>query len=396
MNVLALLEAAMEARGSAVAVLDCADAADATVLYANGCFAAITGLSAGDRLDALRRCLQDEPQWTALSQALADRAPLQIDLRLVHHNEELWFGVGLSFREEVPGVVHGIIVGRDITRERRVASQENGTRRMLAAVFMRITAPVTIVQADGRILMSNPAFQRLIGYSAEELVGLDPRSITAVECNEAVEAARTRQLQDGTAFDLPIVVLSRDGSRLPVRLSSALLADGDQRLRVVTLLPHMPVPTPIPPADLTDAVSRAMLVGPLASSVCPGIGPAVGQIEVVSLAAFHAALGPQWPNLALRAMLRAEQIIKRRLTGADVTSRSGAHDFVIWFESRRRHTQRPGPGHDGARDPSGIRHRIRRCRGGACGHHDRAADPVRPRSAERSLPDAGAACHRGR
>jgi CheY-like chemotaxis protein len=61
--------------------------------------------------------------------------------------------------------------------------------------------------------------------------------------------------------------------------------------------------------------------------------PSDGQVQVVSLAAFKAALGDKWERLATRAMMMAERILKRRLMSADVISRNGEYSFAIWFNS---------------------------------------------------------------
>jgi CheY-like chemotaxis protein len=57
-----------------------------------------------------------------------------------------------------------------------------------------------------------------------------------------------------------------------------------------------------------------------------------GQVLAVSIAAFKAALGPEWPRVAHRAMAKAEHIVKRHLVAGDILSRSGDHGFVVWFK----------------------------------------------------------------
>jgi GGDEF domain-containing protein len=59
-------------------------------------------------------------------------------------------------------------------------------------------------------------------------------------------------------------------------------------------------------------------------------------VLAVSIAAFKAALGPEWPRVAHRAMAKAEQIVKRRLVAGDILSRSGDHGFVVWFAGTDR------------------------------------------------------------
>jgi hypothetical protein len=60
---------------------------------------------------------------------------------------------------------------------------------------------------------------------------------------------------------------------------------------------------------------------------------AVGQVLAVSLQAIKTASGTAWARIGPRAMMLAEQIIRRRLGGADVFSRSDDDGFVIWFGS---------------------------------------------------------------
>jgi CheY-like chemotaxis protein len=57
------------------------------------------------------------------------------------------------------------------------------------------------------------------------------------------------------------------------------------------------------------------------------------QIQSVSLAAFKLTLGSAWERISYRAMMRAEQIIRRRLGPKDLVSRISDHGFAIWFDN---------------------------------------------------------------
>ena len=322
MNILTLLEGALENRGNAVLMIGRPEAAEnAIIVYANTTFSMMMGQATGGlvgaRLGVLEALAEDPAQWSDLMQALRRRTPHRGEMKLRIGTRTVWFGSGLTFRTDPhDGVCHGIMVGRDITEARQLATQESEMRHLLAAVFLRIAAPVTIVQANGAILMANPAFQRLLGYRADEILKLNVRELTADDFTEATKRARTKQLVDGCSYEMTIVTLSRKGERIWVKLTSVLLRDGDARLRVVTLLPLSDPSTSLPE---TEVASKPV--------------PSVGEVQAVSLAAFKTAFGADWPQLAVRAMLKAEQILKRRLHSADVVSRSGDHDFVVWFES---------------------------------------------------------------
>ncbi len=51
----------------------------------------------------------------------------------------------------------------------------------------------------------------------------------------------------------------------------------------------------------------------------------------VSLAALKMAYGKKWPLIADRAMLTAEQILKRYLGVSDALWRRNDHSYLIWF-----------------------------------------------------------------
>ncbi|MFQ5580792.1 MAG: PAS domain S-box protein, partial [Nitrospiria bacterium] len=63
----------------------------------------------------------------------------------------------------------GII--RDITKQKK-ADRE---RQLAATVFNASTEAITITDADKKILSVNPAFSRITGYSAEEVIGKTPQ-----------------------------------------------------------------------------------------------------------------------------------------------------------------------------------------------------------------------------
>ena len=323
---LRLILDALEERGDAMMVVAHPAAGEAaTIRTVNGPFARIVGHAAdalaGTPVGGLRRMVAAE-HWEALMTALRTQAPLDLDMRLVVGGHEIWLGFGLTFQMDADNVALALMLGRDITETRRRSAREAQSQRLLVSIFARISTPVLLVQGDGTIAMSNPAYHRMIGYSAEELVGRNVADLTLRESFEAALRARAAVPPDGT-YELGIVMLAKSGARVAVQLTSTLLDDAQDRgLRVTTLIPY------IAPPAMSGAGSDAAPAGPDARPR----PRSVGQVQAISLAALRDAVGEDWPRVASRALLLAEQIIRHRLDPADVMVRSDDDGFVIWFD----------------------------------------------------------------
>lgn len=324
---LLILDALAE-RGNAVVVIEKPWNGEQALIHStNVPFSRMIGQPAG-RLDggpvgSLQNFVKSADDWSAFIMALRDRKPLDLDMRLQAGGREAWLGFGLTFKTDLPDIDYGIMLGRDVTAARKRSSQETASQRLLAAMFTRISVPVMLVQGDGLIVMSNPAYHRTIGYSADELVGRNVREFTPPEYYQAAQAARTEYLLSG-AYELDMETITKSGKRLWVRMRSEVLPEAqDQRLRVITLIPR--------------TVSKTLSIEPLDAGIVehePAIPPprSVGQLQTISLAAIKAAAAKDWPRVASRAMSLAEEIIKPRIGKADILSRAGDESFIIWFD----------------------------------------------------------------
>jgi PAS domain S-box-containing protein len=317
MDLSTLLEDALADRGNAVMLLARPhDGENAVIQAGNGPFAQILGWPpgrvAGLRLVELRPLVERAEDWTTLIAAVRSLSALTMDLRLRVNGKEVWIGFNLAFKHDAEGGGYGILIGRDITEVRERNIRESESQRLLASVFLRIGAAVAIIDGDGAILMANPACQHLLGYGPGEMTGKHVDDMIAPESAAAVRAARARLLRGSGDYMLHMVVLASGGTRVPVTLHSTLLRDArDRQLRVATLIP--------------DSVPHDPL---------PGKTPEEpGQVREVSLAALKMAYGKEWPLIADRAMLMAEQILKRHLGVTDVLRRRNDHSYLIWFDA---------------------------------------------------------------
>ena len=201
----------------------------------------------------------------------------------------------------------------DLTAARREVVRRTDSQRLLASVFMRINSPVVVVRADGFILLSNRAFQTLMGYDSKSIAGLNISVLLPPDYTGAAHAARSQQMLDGGCYSMPIEIVPKDGTRVRVMMNSSLLRESDtKQLRVITLT--------------ADASPDSLGV----------VDGSVNQVEVLSLGSIREAVGQDWVHISDRGLTLAEQEVKRILGAGDILKRGKGDTFVIWFADGNR------------------------------------------------------------
>ncbi len=103
-------------------------------------------------------------------------------------------------------------------------AQLERTRRGLERAVDTMQLGVTITDAKGRIVYSNPADAGMHGYTVDELIGEDARIFAPRKSWRPLEA---NQLEGLTSWSREGVNVRRDGSRFPVRLLSDVVMGPD-------------------------------------------------------------------------------------------------------------------------------------------------------------------------
>ncbi len=79
----------------------------------------------------------------------------------------------------VPTHVQGAVY--DITEQKRVEQELRESEERFRSIFEGSGVGILLVDPEGRIARSNPAFQRMLGYTKDELAGMNIRKITYPE-----------------------------------------------------------------------------------------------------------------------------------------------------------------------------------------------------------------------
>jgi PAS domain S-box-containing protein len=150
--------------------------------------------------------------------------PQNLDIRVRRKNGSLAvlnFNFNSVLREE--GVV--LCTFRDVTQERAVESELHKTKDFLQRIIDSSVDAIVSADLKGRILLANPAAERIYGIPVPQLVNRDVSTLYPE--GVARDVMRLIRSGGGRVEGLRTEVLDQDGGRVPVSLSAALLYDGD-------------------------------------------------------------------------------------------------------------------------------------------------------------------------
>jgi PAS domain S-box-containing protein len=174
------------------------------------------------RVRALERMAQIEYMAVGEGMPVADYQVRSIDGRLLNVQSTM-------VRVDTASGPANLSIFFDITARQAAESALRRSEAMLSHLFATSPDCITVTEmASGRYAMVNPAFCRLTGFDAAEVVGRTAAELGLWQDQHQFDRLLTRLDRDGTVADLPAVAVARSGE-----LVSMLLAAGrfvmDQR-----------------------------------------------------------------------------------------------------------------------------------------------------------------------
>jgi PAS domain S-box-containing protein len=119
---------------------------------------------------------------------------------------------------------HKISIIEDITARKQAEQQLQATAERLGAILDRAPVGIDLADHEGRFLEVNPAFQRITGYSAEELKGMTYYDLTHPE-----DCAHNRELltafKEGKSpyYEMEKRYIRKDGKIIWIRVTASRL-----------------------------------------------------------------------------------------------------------------------------------------------------------------------------
>ena len=238
--------------------------------------------------------------------------------------------------------VHGpvlILVKTDITLEHlaRVASREAELR--FRQVFEQSPIGLCLVDSDGTFAHVNAAFEKITGYTAEELYEMNFRDITFEEDLDLdLKLSSAMFAGDTDGFEMEKRYVRKDGQTVWIYLTSRMLKnqDGvtDQALSMVEditerhelsrQLQHLADHDP-----LTGLYNRRRFEDELCAAIEEGRGGRGLAILNIDLDNFKFINDTYGHSVGDRLIIRTADLLKRRLRSTDTLARQGGDEFVI-------------------------------------------------------------------
>jgi PAS domain S-box-containing protein len=135
---------------------------------------------------------------------------------------------GRPIRDKQGRVHGGVAVFRDISKRKQAEEEYRKAQERLNGIYSCSLDAMAYVGLDGTLLEVNEAFLTLTGYSREELLGgLTYQEITPPEYAAAEAACVDDLLRTGNAHEFEKEYVRKDGSRVPILITSFLVAGKD-------------------------------------------------------------------------------------------------------------------------------------------------------------------------
>lgn len=119
------------------------------------------------------------------------------------------------------------VVMRDITERRRAESELRHLKVFHEDIVQNMFEGIVVQDVEGNFTFVNPAAANMLGYTSEELLGLQWTIAVPTDWHAVIQAADERRIR-GESDQYEIEALNKEGNRLPILISgSPRFEDGD-------------------------------------------------------------------------------------------------------------------------------------------------------------------------
>jgi len=120
-------------------------------------------------------------------------------------------------------------IGVDVTEQKRTTEAREESERRLREVFENLPIGIYHTSPDGRVLMANPAFMRMLGYDSFDDLARQNLEEVSADSRYPRSAFRQRLEQEGRVSGFESVWTRRDGSSLTTLENARIVRDGHGR-----------------------------------------------------------------------------------------------------------------------------------------------------------------------
>lgn len=206
------------------------------VLYANPRISALTGRSVGELIDCTLEDLVEDEERGALSRLRGEFArgayPRGLDLRFRGAGDEpLVLSVSASSTVRIERGV--LLTLRDVTASRATEAELRRTKEFLEGLIAQSVDAIIASDMRGRLLLFNPAAERILGYQASEVLGfpLIEKMYPPGVARDIMRRLRSEEHGGvGRLEQTRATIVAKDGTEVPISMTGGLiLEDGEPR-----------------------------------------------------------------------------------------------------------------------------------------------------------------------
>ncbi|MEP7134992.1 MAG: PAS domain S-box protein [Chloroflexota bacterium] len=193
------LSRAVEQSASTIVITD----PNGNIVYINQKFVEMTGYTLAEAFGKNPRILKSgytsEEKYKDLWTTIKSGGEWRGEFHNQKKNGDLyWESATISpVLNELGNITHFLAVKEDITERKRIEAELVREKQFLEALNLNTPVSITVLDASGDVVSSNPAFEQMFGYSPLEIVGrnLDSLITTAAVLPDAI--AYTQKAQAG-------------------------------------------------------------------------------------------------------------------------------------------------------------------------------------------------------